>query len=557
MMWVKGFAEGQAALGEPAHGRDHDRPQGRRHAVGHQPRLLPSPSASPSPSSRTSATTCAPSSRPTAPTAGRCLMASKFDADHGAPRRDHAPRPGHGLQRVRAEPDRLRLRAHDGRPRLQPRRHRRHPDQGRRGQHAAARAAQPHRPGAQRQRAGQGRAHLRQRRGRQPGGRLQGPARLRRASTWPRRRATRASSRRPRATTAPPWPARRRATACKCIIVQETYDSRKVGQPEIVEKARICEAYGAEVVQLTVGPELFFHMVELLDKTGYFAASLYSSFGVIGHRDPGPRGRRARCARSPAPTRRPCVVTHAGGGNTTGTARGLRRAGATGTQIVSASVDLCGPAHGLRRRLQPQELHHRPHRLRRALRHLARPRRRAAQRGPSAALHRPLPHGHAGRGLLHDRGPGQARGPRARPGRQHRHDRRRLASPASCPREATVVVQETEYTGAGKHHWAQLNFAKADGRRGARRRPARQQAGHGHRHPRAPRPDPGQRLRRRAHARKLRAQRAQGAPEGYVPTADDIAFLAADTNSERGRRARRCSPSCVRRPERHARQTPT
>jgi len=29
--------------------------------------------------------------------------------------------------------------------------------------------------------------------------------------------------------------------------------------------------------------------------------------------------------------------------------------------------------------------------------------------------------------------------------------------------EATVVVQETEYTGAGKHHWAQLNFARAQG----------------------------------------------------------------------------------------------
>ena len=68
----------------------------------------------------------------------------------------------------------------------------------------------------------------------------------------------------------------------KCIIVQETFDSRHIGQPEIVEKARICEAYGAEVVQLTVGPELFFHMVELLDMTGYFAASLYSSFGVSG-----------------------------------------------------------------------------------------------------------------------------------------------------------------------------------------------------------------------------------------------------------------------------------
>ena len=35
----------------------------------------------------------------------------------------------------------------------------------------------------------------------------------------------------------------------KCIIVQECYDSRYVGQPEIIEKARKCEAFGAEVVQ--------------------------------------------------------------------------------------------------------------------------------------------------------------------------------------------------------------------------------------------------------------------------------------------------------------------
>ena len=36
----------------------------------------------------------------------------------------------------------------------------------------------------------------------------------------------------------------------RCIIVQECYDSRGVGQPEIVEKARRCEAYGAEVLRV-------------------------------------------------------------------------------------------------------------------------------------------------------------------------------------------------------------------------------------------------------------------------------------------------------------------
>ena len=37
----------------------------------------------------------------------------------------------------------------------------------------------------------------------------------------------------------------------KCIIVQECFDNRKIGQPEIIEKARKCEALGAEVIQLT------------------------------------------------------------------------------------------------------------------------------------------------------------------------------------------------------------------------------------------------------------------------------------------------------------------
>lgn len=68
----------------------------------------------------------------------------------------------------------------------------------------------------------------------------------------------------------------------KCIVVQECYDDRKVGQPEILEKQRICEAYGAEVVQLTVGPELFTTHLSLLEDTGYFNASLYTPFGIAG-----------------------------------------------------------------------------------------------------------------------------------------------------------------------------------------------------------------------------------------------------------------------------------
>ena len=40
----------------------------------------------------------------------------------------------------------------------------------------------------------------------------------------------------------------------KALILQEVFDSTGRGQPEVLEKTRACEAYGAEVPQLTVGP---------------------------------------------------------------------------------------------------------------------------------------------------------------------------------------------------------------------------------------------------------------------------------------------------------------
>jgi len=68
----------------------------------------------------------------------------------------------------------------------------------------------------------------------------------------------------------------------KAIIIQEVYDSRGVGQPEIVEKGRACEAYGAEVLKLSVGPELFYLLLLTLEDTGFFNASLYTPFGIRG-----------------------------------------------------------------------------------------------------------------------------------------------------------------------------------------------------------------------------------------------------------------------------------
>jgi len=126
-----------------------------------------------------------------------------------------------------------------------------------------------------------------------------------------------------------------------CIIVQEVFDSRGKGQPEIIEKTRKCEAYGAEVLQLSVGPELFYVFLRILEETGYFNASLYTPLSIAGietlgaeivHQTMEATGRNPEMV----------VCTHAGGGNLTGTARGLIKAGAYNTTIVGASVDLSG-----------------------------------------------------------------------------------------------------------------------------------------------------------------------------------------------------------------------
>lgn len=315
----------------------------------------------------------------------------------------------------------------------------------------------------------------------------------------------------------------------KCIICQEAFDSRHVGQPEIVEKSRICEAFGAEVVQMTVGPELFFHMLELLDSTGYFAASLYSSFGISGIETLGAEIARDMIALTGAPPTH-VVVTHAGGGNTTGTARGLRRVGASSTQVVSASVDLSGL-------------------------HMA---------SDDDFNRKSFTTGHTGFGVPFATWPDRADVPRnaARPLRYmdryltvtqgevfyvteamakleglERGPSGNTAMAAAMslardlPTAATVVVQETEYTGAGKHHWAQLDFAKRNGIEVVSGDPADNVPGK-----RIVLPERPEQIRardfdlermRRSYVRNALAH----AGEGYAPTDDDIEFLAADTKS--------------------------
>ncbi len=247
----------------------------------------------------------------------------------------------------------------------------------------------------------------------------------------------------------------------KSIIVQEVFDSRGFGQPEILEKGRKCEAYGAEVMQLTVGPELFYLFLLTLEDTGFFNASLYTPFGIAGIETLGyelTEQVRQRCDRDPDAV----VVTHAGGGNLTGTARGMAKAGVKDARIVSASVDLSGL-------------------------HMA---------SDIDFNKKSFTTGHTGFGVPFATWPDRADVPRnaARPLRYMEryvtvsqgevfYVTEALAQIEGLERgpagntsltaafavaqemneDEVVVVQETEYTGAGKHVTAQLTFARENG----------------------------------------------------------------------------------------------
>ena len=250
------------------------------------------------------------------------------------------------------------------------------------------------------------------------------------------------------------------ARGLKCIIVQECYDSRMVGQPEIIEKARKCEAFGAEVVQTSVGPELFYQSLRLLEETGFFSASLYSPFGILGMETLGHElatQMMERTGKFPDAV----VCTHAGGGNVTGTARGLAKAGCSAA-LIGASVNLAGL-------------------------HMA---------SDAAFNRKSFTTGHTGFGVPFATWPDRSDVPRsaARPLRyldryvtvsqgEVFYMTELLASleglergPAgntslaaafvlaqSMDADQTIIAQETEYTGAGKHVQPQLSFAIDNG----------------------------------------------------------------------------------------------
>ncbi len=247
----------------------------------------------------------------------------------------------------------------------------------------------------------------------------------------------------------------------KAIILQEAYDSNKIGQPEILEKTRSCEAYGAEVWQLTVGPELFYIMLRVLEQTGFFAASLYVPTAVLGVETLGyevAREIKARCGKYPDLV----AITHAGGGNVTGTARGLRRAGADQAQVVGISVDLQGlhmasdqdfnrksfttghSGYGIPFATWPDRTDV-PRNCARALRYLDR--YILVKQGDVFYVTEMLA-----------KLEGMERGPAGNTSLAGA-----LALATEMDRDQILVVQETEYTAAGKMPSAQLTFARGMG----------------------------------------------------------------------------------------------
>ncbi len=247
----------------------------------------------------------------------------------------------------------------------------------------------------------------------------------------------------------------------KCIIVQECFDSNNLAQPEILEKARACEAYGAEVIQLSVGPELFYIFLQLLDETGYFNASLYSPYGIMGIETLGYEIAEDMKLNE---DRLPDIVicTNAGGGNLTGTARGLRRAGADQTKVYGASVDLQGlhmasdddfnrksfttghTGFGLPFAINPDRSDV-PRSAARPMRYMDR--YFTVNQGSVFFITEAL-------AILE----GMERGPA---GNTSLAVAFKLAQ--TMPKDQIIVVQETEYSGAGKHHQPQLSFAKKNG----------------------------------------------------------------------------------------------
>jgi len=247
----------------------------------------------------------------------------------------------------------------------------------------------------------------------------------------------------------------------KAIILQEVYDSNMIGQPEILEKGRLCMSYGAEVIQLTIGPELFYMNLLTLEETGYYNGSLYVPAAIIGIETLGYEI-GTECVERFGKAPDAVLITNAGGGNVTGTTRGLLKAGCADTKIIGASVDLKGlhmaSDNDFNKKsfttghtgfaipfLQNPDRTDVPKNASRPLRHLDRfltiSQGEVFYATEMLAQIESLERGPAGNTSL----------------------AAAISVAREMPEDQILVVQETEYTGAGKHPTSQLTFARERG----------------------------------------------------------------------------------------------
>jgi cysteine synthase len=305
----------------------------------------------------------------------------------------------------------------------------------------------------------------------------------------------------------------------RCIVVQEAFDARGVAQPEIAEKTRACEAYGAEVIRLSVGPELFYVFLRVLEILGIETLGFELA------------QQHLECTGGLPDV---VVTTHAGGGNVTGTARGLARAGATRTQLVAASVDLSGLHMASDRDFNRKSFTTGHTGF--SLPFTTWPDRADVPRNAARALR------YMDRFVTVTQGEvfyatqalaeleGMERGPAGNTSLAAA-----LALAREMERDRTIVVQETEYTGAGKHPIAQLELARSMGIRIARGDPRHSQPGASILIPEHP-----TQIRvvdvDLEHVRRSYLEHALASlPEGRRLEETDVTFLAAETRTSEDR----------------------
>lgn len=202
-------------------------------------------------------------------------------------------------------------------------------------------------------------------------------------------------------------------------------------------------------------------MLVTLETTGFFNASLYTPFGIRGVETLGAEiGREVQERYGAPPTA--VVVTQAGGGNLTGTARGLREVGCETSTVVACSVDLGGlhMASDVDFNRKSFTTGHTGF----GVPFATWPDRTDVPRNAARSLRYMDDYQLVTQGEvfyvteLLTKLEGLERGPAGNTSLTAA-----VALAAQLGEDETVVVQETEYTGAGKHHNRQLSFARERG----------------------------------------------------------------------------------------------